>query len=639
MEAAAGGVVASVDDAVVEYLAFRGLVESCRAMVRERAVARRAGLTSADRLAQELVDAAVQGPLARVLELWAVLEERGALRGVGQQLSTAAQRLKSSLLKLYLVRSKLGGRQEQVVEFFSAQVPEALRLDPEEWRPWCALAFCAAPARDPLFAAAAKPEWQRLLAVSLANLVAQALRARPAPRLLALPLVHGAEAALRAELRAKELECDAARLDAERSRHALAALRLSLEALPGAAEPAAPAPAPLAAEPRQAAEEEPGQPPSFGAGRHGAKVTRCRVSPDGQLLATSSNDATVRLWSLARAREAASAAASEVASEAADARAPAAAAAHSLALDQLVFCPSAALSLDWHSERGELLAIGTASASVRLWDVSARADKGSLLVTGDHKLPFVTDVRFCARRQLLATVSAGRSRGVGRGSEGASGTAGEGPEGGASAVQLRSLVCLWSASTLQLVRALEAEERLVHSVVFNHNGSLLLAGGSDGMVRVFDVLKSTTGPIMQWRATGGAATRLCLTSDETAVVALAADGSVATWSLHRLSEAVCAFPAPAETAPAPWAPIDLVRHGDLALNPDRPTQVVACAPALGAVVHVFDVARGARVRRLRSGLQPLSSLDWSGALLCTGSLDRSVRVLAGTAPAAPPALP
>ncbi|GBG27599.1 WD repeat-containing protein 91, partial [Hondaea fermentalgiana] len=256
---------------------------------------------------------------------------------------------------------------------------------------------------------------------------------------------------------------------------------------------------------------------------HASRVNVCRFAPpmgasENRALVTASQDGTVRVWSW-------------LGDPGSD-----------LVQEQLIFCASEALSLDWHPERPELLAIGHANSTVRLWDVQARAQTSEFIVTGDPALPFVSDLRLSARRQVLATLCTGQSSAaVRRGSESGdrhaalfapkavAGVTGTAPLY-THKVTRRASVQLWSTTTSQLVASLPESERYwITSICFNHNGSLLVTGASDGKVRVFDVQKMTS--IMEFEAAQCSVTKLVLTSDETAIVVIAADGGLSQWSL------------------------------------------------------------------------------------------------------------
>ncbi len=99
-------------------------------------------------------------------------------------------------------------------------------------------------------------------------------------------------------------------------------------------------------------------------------------------------------------------------------------------------------------------------------------------------------------------------------------------------------VTSWSMQTGKRQRSFqfEAARTQVNSVVFNHNGNLVAAGGADGFVRVFDMAQS--GAIMGWPAHEGQVACLRFSADETGLISAGLDGLVAEWSLHRIGRRI-----------------------------------------------------------------------------------------------------
>lgn len=95
----------------------------------------------------------------------------------------------------------------------------------------------------------------------------------------------------------------------------------------------------------------------------------------------------------------------------------------------------------------------------------------------------------------------------------------------------------------------------VHSCTFNHNGNMILAGGSDGVVRIFET--QSQKPIMSFPAKGLSVSPdrqlscVRFSSNETTVFTSGAgDGVVQEWSLHKLGQPLRTYKAPPPTAMA-----------------------------------------------------------------------------------------
>lgn len=82
---------------------------------------------------------------------------------------------------------------------------------------------------------------------------------------------------------------------------------------------------------------------------------------------------------------------------------------------------------------------------------------------------------------------------------------------------------------------------LVNSCTFSHNGNMLLCGGENGMLRVFDVGGMSSAPIMTWRAHQGTITQVAFSSDFSCVYSAGEDGCVVQWSLYKIGTILKSF--------------------------------------------------------------------------------------------------
>eukprot|EP00512_Aurantiochytrium_limacinum_P014763 CAMPEP_0171565680 /NCGR_PEP_ID=MMETSP0961-20121227/109_1 /TAXON_ID=87120 /ORGANISM="Aurantiochytrium limacinum, Strain ATCCMYA-1381" /LENGTH=650 /DNA_ID=CAMNT_0012119257 /DNA_START=55 /DNA_END=2007 /DNA_ORIENTATION=- len=636
--------LAEADELVLEYLIFRGFTEAYRAFVVERGEDRLQSL-NAERVAHQLLTLAKEFKLSALLELWEFLDRR-CFADLDVVLAETALRLKSSLFKFYMVNSKRQGRMEKLLQVFDNDILDRHGTDPgtgeSTWQEWYALPYCRDPYRHPSFAPYFEETWEELLGVSLHNFLADVFRAQQAPRLLSFPL-HGRKLrATKAELQAMESECMRLQEEIKRLRMMLENRQSSTIAAQtvesGNDESTA------LAEISQKAKGEPSISPEDGKrssssaksddvlqelqcvaeGHHASRINVCRFAPsvgssEARPLVTASQDGTVRVWSWRAGSQ-------------------------KLAQDQLIFCPSEALSLDWHPERPELLAIGLANSTVRLWDVQDRCQVNEFIVAGEPPLPFVSEIKLCARRQVLATLS------TGQGSTAIRRNQSDGPDRYASTlfaanpphmnageaatlytqrISRRAAVQLWSITTCQLTATLsESEKYWITSIGFNHNGSLLVTGASDGKVRVFDVQKMAC--IMEFQVADCAVVRLTLTADETAVVVIVADGGLSQWSLHRVSAPLARI----EGSPSrqgrqgidsswtsTWKP-----SGDLVSASDEAQGCcAACSPLYGNVVKIFSQDKTTSFRLGASRAEAPVSIDWTQGTIVAGYESGSVR--------------
>ena len=72
----------------------------------------------------------------------------------------------------------------------------------------------------------------------------------------------------------------------------------------------------------------------------------------------------------------------------------------------------------------------------------------------------------------------------------------------------QGVLSVWSLKKGRRIKVMPVDSELtqVNSVVFNHNGNMLVTGGADGCVRLYDMV--TCSPIMKWQAHAGHVTNV-----------------------------------------------------------------------------------------------------------------------------------
>jgi len=79
----------------------------------------------------------------------------------------------------------------------------------------------------------------------------------------------------------------------------------------------------------------------------------------------------------------------------------------------------------------------------------------------------------------------------------------------------------------------------IHCMSHNHNGTLLVTGGADGMIRLFDM--RTCDCLNGWHAHSTDILNVQFSVDETSIFSLGADGKLCLWDVHRVSSKLAEF--------------------------------------------------------------------------------------------------
>jgi len=287
-------------------------------------------------------------------------------------------------------------------------------------------------------------------------------------------------------------------------------------------------------------------------GRLKGPVARVRVSPSSELVAACGEDATALVFARPNWVESAT-----------------------------VFLAATVTAMDWHDDA--TLALGTSDSVVKVW--SLRGGKAGQLRTSGL-LPRVVDVRFNPSSQgaMLAVSAAAAAKAA---------TAGE--------------LQMWNVVHEKLERTLGVDVAS-SAVQFNHNGSLLVAAGCDGVVRVFDAARNEAA-IMSWPAAPCGLCGLAFNAAETSVFTVDAQGQLKEWSMHNtVGDALT-------QVALPWAPG--ARRCDAAVWGRKLALAVT-----GEAPLVLDDGKDPHVAV--AGVSAAAAVDWDDGKLLVGCDDGSV---------------
>ncbi|KAH3787615.1 hypothetical protein DPMN_165741 [Dreissena polymorpha] len=244
-------------------------------------------------------------------------------------------------------------------------------------------------------------------------------------------------------------------------------------------------------------------------GEHRSSISYARFSNSGQYIASVDVDGVVKVW--AWSPQAVTAA--------------------------TVMSKSAFLSLEWASKSDRWLLLGNRSGNIRLFDVKEM--KSFYEASADLSYPRIIGLYSSPTCQsFVCSACVGRVRSGSLGVD-------TGPSRDARVGKLT----IWDLKTMKAERTLPLEPGPVGitSCSFNHNGQLLIAGGVDGIIRLFDVTKQKC--VSQWMAHVGEVRQVLYSADYTACYSLGQDGQMCEWSMHKTGKKLRDLPLPQGSVP------------------------------------------------------------------------------------------
>ncbi|KAJ7561480.1 hypothetical protein O6H91_03G030300 [Diphasiastrum complanatum] len=649
------------EDVVREFLLFRGFTHTLRTFDAELASDHVQGL-QVDRIMDLFFTVYIPRFEAdKMVNLLAFLNQT-FFSPADLEYQSTVRKLDASLKKYYIVYALQKGRPDRIIQFFE-HYGDSLLQNGEDWHSWFAIPYVRNPSTDPRFQIYFSKEWLDTLKVSLHNFLCEVFESIRLPALLKLVSKKLEIRALKHNLEQLRLECshlqaalqckDDEILHLKRSlplseipqaqavevsdpfsgpsksdNEALFTVPLStpgdssmLENKAASTPPASSADLSMSVKKQHLTEanlvpktqsrykDETGKKlqanvdagltmsSDIGGSKdyeysdfdyfevnvesqetfsgHTSPITRCRFSSTGKNIASASVDGTIRIW-------------------ASDATA-------STSRNATIYCGAEILSLEWENRSNRLLLIGTAEHSIKAWNVDAKRVVCDLCT--DTTYPRVLDI--CCSPTDPIFVSAASSDGL------------EGVEGlGYGTLHV------WNMRTWKVMNVLPLGEDppLVTSVCFNHNGKIIAAAATDGMIRLFDM--NGCLPITGWPAHDGCGVS-CVRfgHNETSIFSLGSDGKVLEWSLHNQGQILQSQDASrfclSGQGKLPRHEMALGGHGRSLLL----TSNLSSSP-----LYFFD--RKSRVYRTLEHSGPITSVDWHPVmpLYLTGSVDHSVRV-------------
>ena len=266
---------------------------------------------------------------------------------------------------------------------------------------------------------------------------------------------------------------------------------------------------------------------------HTAPVTSVAFSPDGKALASGSWDNTVKLWDVATGAEVRTLKGNNIADTA-----------HEY-FSCIAFSPD-----------GTLVAAGSWDNTVTLWEISTGKEARTLRIhtAGVNSVAFSPDGKSLASGSedssvRLWNVATGAIARTFTGTNSSVTSVAFSPDGKFLASGLAdNTVRLWNVATGAGTRTLTGHSDRVTSVAFSPDGRFLAAGSNDKTIRFWDVTMGAE--VRNLEGHSGAVTSVAISSDGRLVASGAFDGTVTLWEVARVAEATLGPTA----APLPSAP-------------------------------------------------------------------------------------
>ncbi|OUL31549.1 hypothetical protein BV372_20125 [Nostoc sp. T09] len=322
---------------------------------------------------------------------------------------------------------------------------------------------------------------------------------------------------------------------------------------------------------------------------HSRRAWTIAFSPDGQMLASGSDDQTIRLWN------------------AHDGTCLAVLQGHTGGVTSVRFSPN-----------GQILASSSEDSSIRLWSV----DRGTILKTLQGHTRWVRAVAFNPDGQTLASgsddrtvrlweVKTGTCRQTLPGHTGWVTSLSFSPNGQTLASSSEDAsVRLWSVQDGTCFKLLQGHSSCVWDVAFNPNGQTLASGSADLSARLWDVQDGTCLKTFQGQTSG--ITSVSFSPDGSMLASGSYDALVRLWDVQ---QETCSKDLPGHTNWI-WA-VEFCPNGQMVASGSN-----------DQTVRLWDVREGACLRTLQGHTGWVLSVAFSpdGQMVASGSNDQTVRL-------------
>ncbi|KAL0920235.1 hypothetical protein M5K25_009356 [Dendrobium thyrsiflorum] len=309
---------------------------------------------------------------------------------------------------------------------------------------------------------------------------------------------------------------------------------------------------------------------------HTNPISRCRFSASGTNVASASVDGTVRIWTYGSSTTA--------------------------SRNATIYCGAEIMSLEWECRSDRLLLIGTADGGIKAWNVDAKRVVCDLNTT--QEFPSVMDLKCSPVEPIFVSAAASRRNGFSK----------------IDQMGFASLT-VWNMKTWKAMATLPLgkDPPAITSLSFNHNGKILAASATDGMIHMFDM--SAGLQITGWPAHDSAVSSVLFGPDETSIFSLGSDGKIFEWSLQNQGQVLWSRDCSRFCYPESEK---ICRH-EIALDSNGRRLLVTSGSVRSPIYQVQDHMSAFKTLPHTAAI---TSVDWHPTLpiFITGSADHSVRV-------------
>lgn len=540
-------------------------------------------------------------------------------------LYTALLKLEQSVLRYYVINALKSGMQEKVVEFFSAS-GSYLMQKREDWISWFAIPYIKNPSLDPQFRIYFSKEWSDTLVLSFRNFLSGIFNGTRIPALLKISTeknmikclksdikqLNNKLSELQALLEVKEVELSLLRRSGnsiDSGHKNLLKITTAGSSVDGQAfsgvyeesstssiqgvdshtfssvksrdEKSCDSSRMSNAENEQilvTEEDFPEVKVDFQETflGHNSSISSCRFSASGSNIASSSTDGTVRIWTY-------------------DSSTPS-------SKNATIYCGAEVSALSWECRSDRLLLIGTANGGIKAWNADAKRVVCDLSTSKDF--PSVLDLKCSPVDPVFVSAAASRRHG--------------------STIFDRTgfaSLTVWHMKTWKPLTVLPLGEDppAITSLCFNHNGKILAASATDGMIHMFDM--SAGLQITGWPAHDSPVSSVLFGPAETSIFSLGSDGKIFEWSLHNQGQIIWSRDCSRFCNPESFNK----RMHEVALDSNGKRLLATSGLVRAPIYQVQGHERGLRTLPHTA---PITSVDWhpTRPIYVTGSEDHSVRV-------------